>query len=278
VKKYTYTNSKGTESIHVFKTYVDVYNQYKTIKNVTSFEDFLKKCEDLVLNENSNIHQNAFNKCRGDWYELLISLSFWDFKINNQNCNYLVSLPNVKQFDLSELYVSDIETIISDLKEKVYDSAKVSFITSNPDFVIISKEIDIHPLQLSNIIDIDLINKIENYYKSFVGKCDFEQILGFVAAKSSLRPDRRLQIPHEGSLMKSLYRHIQTRKWIIDAKGIKYYTACRNYTTSDKIALSTIATHSIIDVKSKPESAVDDYFVIDSWKDTSNLFSNILFN
>ncbi|WP_373695840.1 Cfr10I/Bse634I family restriction endonuclease [Brunnivagina elsteri] len=38
-----------------------------------------------------------------------------------------------------------------------------------------------------------------------MGKCNLKDIIGYASIKTSLRPDRRLQIPHEGSLMKAIY-------------------------------------------------------------------------
>src|SRR5690606_1570365 len=91
-----------------------------------------------------------------------------------------------------------------------------------------------------------------------------DDIRGYFSVKTTFRPDRRLQIPHEGSLMKAIHVHLQTRSWINDPKALKYYAAATKVNNSDREALKTVATHSITNVSSKPQAAVDDVFVIDS--------------
>ena len=107
-------------------------------------------------------------------------------------------------------------------------------------------------------------------------KCNFEQLVGYISVKTSLRPDRRLQLAHEGSLMKALYVHLQTREWIIEPAGLKYYAISRKVSNADRKALKTVATHSITTVQSKPQSAVDEVFEINSLQDISVLMNDII--
>jgi len=53
--------------------------------------------------------------------------------------------------------------------------------------------------------------------------------------------------------MKAIYTHLQTREWIINLKGLKYYAFSTKI--SDKNALKTVATHSITTVSSLPQAA-----------------------
>ena len=64
--------------------------------------------------------------------------------------------------------------------------------------------------------------------------------------------------------MKALYKHIQTRDWLIDAPGIKFYAFTQKFNLADAKGLKTVATHSIIDVSSRPQSAVDRMFRVNS--------------
>jgi hypothetical protein len=85
-----------------------------------------------------------------------------------------------------------------------------------------------------------------------------------------------LQLSHEGSLMKAMYVHLQTRDWIINTKGLRYYGAATHVSDADRRGLRTVATHSIINVQSVPQAAVDDVFTINSNADTDKVFNLIL--
>ena len=110
----------------------------------------------------------------------------------------------------------------------------------------------------------DTIEFIDNLFRKFVKTCDFEDIIGYMATKTSLRPDRRLQIVHEGSLTKAMYVHLQTRLWIDKPRSIKYFGASLRLNDKDKRALKTVATHSITTILSEPDRAVDECFELNS--------------
>jgi len=224
--------------------------------------------------------QGALNNAHGDWYEWLLAMTAWNLRIENPRLNLALLLPSVSSFDVSELYSRDLSDLINDLKEKVQEAASVKLITSNPDFVIIDgkKAGALLKKELTPIkrITPEVIAKIGAAYKEFEGKCDYEDIVGYASVKVSLRPDRRLQIPHEGSLMKALYTHLQTRKWIINPKGLKYYAISAELSDPDKNALRTVATHSITSVHTVPQAAVDDVFSVNSLKEAEAAFEKIL--
>jgi len=159
-------------------------------------------------------------------------------------------------------------------------ASKVELITSNPDFVIIDTDsFDELPAIFSQPITSitpDTLTMIEHAYADFIGTCSFKNIVGYLSVKTSLRPDRRLQIAHEGSLMKALYAHIQTREWIISPKGLKYYAMSMALNNSDKRALKTVATHSILTVNSLPEAAVNEAFMVNSSKTAIKSFKEIM--
>src|SRR5262249_37999320 len=87
----------------------------------------------------------------------------------------------------------------------------------------------------------------------------------YASVKASLRPDRRLQMPHEGSLMKALYMHLQTRLWMLSPARLKYYGIATAVTDADRQALRTVSTPSIVSVQIIPEPAVDDVYEVDSF-------------
>lgn len=248
-------------------------NSYQSITElIEGFDNQITKIEPKVT-------QGALSNAHGDWYEWLIGFSAWNFAANNPTSHLAIPLPNIKKFDVSQLYNHKLFRIIQDLREKVTIASNVQLITSNPDFVIISRGLadkilgGIRPI---GDINIHSIEEMDGLYSKFSGKCTFDDIVGYLSVKLSLRPDRRLQIPHEGSLMKALYIHLQTREWILNPKGIQYYAIASQTTDADKMALKTVATHSITTVHSIPQPAVDDVFDVNSLSDAELVFQKIL--
>jgi hypothetical protein len=183
------------------------------------------------------------------------------------------------QFDISQLYESKLASHIADLKQKVEASANVRLITSNPDFVLIDTTDMVLDAQFFAPIahfDTTTIEWLEQAYKAFIGKCSLNHVVGYLSVKASLRPDRRLQIAHEGSLMKATYIHLQTREWILNPKGLKYYAASLQLNEADRAALQTVATHSITTVQSLPQAAVDAVFAIDNGLEAAQAWNVML--
>jgi len=243
--------------------------------------DLFENFDSEIRKKDNTITREALSNVHGDWYEWLLAISAWNLFSENKKAHLAVLLPNVNQFDVAKLYVPNLNSLIEDLRVKVAQSSSVQLITSNPDFVIINRDLvkKINP-RISRIksIDSDTLNQLEITYKDFIGKCEFKDIEGFISVKTSFRPDRRLQIPHEGSLMKALYTHLQTRQWIINPKGLKYYAIATKVGTPDREALKTVATHSITTVHSLPQAAVDEVFEVNSLKQAHDSFETILLN
>lgn len=239
------------------------------------FNDF----DARIREKEKSISREALSNVHGDWYEWLLAISAWNYAAAYQNANLAILLPNVIQFDVSTLYVERLNALIDDLKEKVLTVSGVQLITSNPDFVILNRSLvnnlfgEIKPI--TNISP-GVLNDLENIYHTFIHQCEYDQVEGYVSVKTSLRPDRRLQIPHEGSLMKALYAHLQTREWITNPKGLRYYAVATKITEPDRAALKTVATHSLTTVFSLPQAAVDDVFEVNTLKQSTQAFSLIL--
>jgi hypothetical protein len=77
--------------------------------------------------------------------------------------------------------------------------------------------------------------------------------------------------------MKALYRHLQTRLWMLDPPGINYYGLTPSPGAEDFNAMATVATHSITTVLGKPERAVDELFGVDSINQAYHAFEVMLF-
>ncbi|NJL14209.1 MAG: Cfr10I/Bse634I family restriction endonuclease [Microscillaceae bacterium] len=223
--------------------------------------------------------QGALNKIHGDWYELILAISAWNFYLKNSDAHLMIQLPKISSFDVSKLYEEKYYNMIIDLKGKLKKVSSVNLVTSNPDFVIIKNSLArsvITVIEGIDSININHASSLNNLYNSFISLCGIEDIIGYASVKLSLRPDRRLQIPHEGSLMKAIYAHLQTRDWEINQPGIKYYAISASIGEADREALRTVATHSIAVVSSLPQAAVDGVFDIDSLERADEVFTEIL--
>lgn len=223
--------------------------------------------------------QGSLNKLHGDWYEWILATCAWNHRIKNNSKYIALLLPNKSRFDVTTLYTPKLFNYLKDLKEKIAKESGVNLITSNPDFVIIDTsgiELDKKYNTPLSEYSRDSITMLESAHKDFVSHCDLNSIVGYLAVKTSFRPDRILQIPHEGSLMKAMYIHLQTRDWVINPKGLKYYAASMQMGEAHRKALNTVATHSITTVLSKPEKAVDQAFELINIKDAESTFEDIL--
>lgn len=271
-------DKSGKPTIKRAETFCSVLDS-KLPASHTSIKALFDSIDEQIISQHPKVKKEALNNCHGDWYEWIIGASAWNFRIDNDKSYLLLSIPNIKQFDVAALYKKELFDYIADLRNKVFKAADVELITSNPDFVIINSQNFNFGSDFNNKfekIDDKAVNKLQTAYSFFTNLCGFEDIVGYLSVKTSLRPDRRLQISHEGSLMKATYVHLQTRDWIINPAGLKYYAASTEIGEADRKALKTVATHSITNVQSVPQAAVDDVFKIDSINEAYDAFEKII--
>lgn len=267
----------GKPKIKRVETFCSLLNNLLPLDGVL-YKDLLDSFDKLIMDEHPKVTKGALSNCHGDWYEWLLAVNAWNYRILNDRNFILLLLPNVSSLDVGELYNDGLNGYLQDLRKKVKDSADVQLITSNPDFVIIdTSNINLDDCFNKSISELtpETIRLLEKSYEHFIGKCSFENIVGYLSVKTSFRPDRRLQLSHEGSLMKATYAHLQTRDWVINPVGLKYYGAATMISDADRRGLRTVATHSIINVQSTPQAAVDEIFAINSNALCNSAFSTI---
>lgn len=257
-----------------------------------SLSGLLEGFDAIIRWAEPNIEAGALNNSHGDWYEWLLAITAWNLFVDSiewtngdvvARKHIALLLPNVRQFDISHLYTNKLSQYILDLKQKVSSSSDVELITSNPDFVVFNGQRFAEEARSEGLIlsRIDILNRenltmIEEAFRLMIAKCSFYDIIGYISVKTSLRPDRRLQIPHEGSLMKAMYVHLQTRDWILNPPGLRYYAMSTNVKDADRKALKTVATHSITSVSTLPIPAVDEVFKVDTLLEAKTAFEQIL--
>lgn len=273
-----FTTNKGKPQILKREALVQIRNGVLPGHN-ESYTGVLHDLDTNIRAVEPSVSTGALSNSHGDWYEWLLATAAWNVAAANPHHNLAVLLPNKLALDLASLYVPNLHDKIVDLKKKVEDSSTVQLISSNPDFIIIKRALaerafgPITPITSLNEADIE---KLSSVYRTLSGQCEFEDIVGYLSVKTSLRPDRRLQISHEGSLMKAIYVHLQTREWIINPPGLKYFAMATIVGEPDKASLKTVATHSITTVSSTPEPAVDEVFEVNSPHAAQIAFDTIL--
>jgi len=226
------------------------------------YDTHLNYIQKLVQTEDSRVTAGAISNCRGAWFEWMVAIDIYNHWCTEKHNLLMLPLPNIMRFDCATLYQDNVSKYIFDLRKKLKASLDIELITSNPDFVIfdttmLTEQVERNPIK---VVDEEAIEFIDNLFRRFVGACSFNDIIGYMATKTSLRPDRRLQIVHEGSLTKAMYVHLQTRLWVDKPRTIKYFGASLKLNDKDRRALKTVATHSITTVLSEPERAVDECF------------------
>jgi hypothetical protein len=259
-------------SIDTKQTFIDAYNFLDG--NPSSYEELLNKCVENARQEEQPT-QNAINNARGAWYAWIIAIDAMKYCADNANAHYLVKLPNARQFDAHSLYVQSVWMLIDDFRRKLNAMGNVNLVTSNPDFVIINRRLCENPPIINSYIKHTDIANVDDFYKEFIERCELDDVIGHMGAKTSVRPDRRIQLLHEGSLTKAIYAHLQTRLWLTHAKGVKYYAVSLAWGQADIEGLRSVATHSIASASLTPQPAVDDVVEVKDSITAKSFFSRI---
>lgn len=260
-------NADGKPKISMGDTFC---NNFQSVPTGTwNYETSLDGLGAVVKAIESRVSREALANTRGQWFEWMVSIDLYNFWLKNEHRFLILNLPNIRRFDSASLYEEQIYGFVNDLRNKLSSVLDISLVTSNPDYVIIDTFRLKEKLPNTPITDIslDTFSFIDEIYKNLIGCCELDDIVGYLSLKTSLRPDRRLQIAHEGSLTKATYVHLQTRSWLMDPRGIRYFGAAMKLSDADINALKTVATHSITTVMSKPEKAVDMMFTIKTRED-----------
>nr|1KNV_A Chain A, Bse634I restriction endonuclease [Geobacillus stearothermophilus]1KNV_B Chain B, Bse634I restriction endonuclease [Geobacillus stearothermophilus] len=275
-------NGKTKIRIKPFNALIELYHHQTptgSIKeNLDKLENYVK---DVVKAKGLAIPTSgAFSNTRGTWFEVMIAIQSWNYRVKRELNDYLIiKMPNVKTFDFRKIFDNETREKLHQLEKSLLThKQQVRLITSNPDLLIIRQKdlikseynLPINKLTHENI-DVAL-----TLFKDIEGKCKWDSLVAGVGLKTSLRPDRRLQLVHEGNILKSLFAHLKMRYWNPKAE-FKYYGASSEpVSKADDDALQTAATHTIVNVNSTPERAVDDIFSLTSFEDIDKMLDQII--
>ena len=244
----------------------------RSVNSLNNFRDFIEECKDFAKRKNNNVKTGALNNVSGAWYQYLISIGIWEFNLNNpgnKELNINV-LPNQSSLSIEEFYIPEIRDVILQLRLRAKRNG-ATLSTSNPDYIFLKSELKTKKENpILNGVNSDSLFLIKSFYSNYLGKCSSKQIIAFIGAKTSMRPDRRYQWAHESSLHKALSSYIEKRVYILRDNKLKYFGVSMHFTQADRQGLATVPTHTIADVNSEPEKAIDDLFIINSGQDLNS--------
>lgn len=225
--------------------------------NISGFADVFIKTESIVRQLAPKTTTAALANAKGTWYAWLLAI-YAEEEISLLGGNLtMLKLPSVTSYLCTKLYAMQLQDLLEDFKAKLVAVGGANLVTSNPDFAVLRKS----PLQrIYNLTDQLTESHLDLYdtqYRGLDSSCQLDELTAFIGVKTSLRPDRRIQLLHEGSLMKAIYTHLKTRNWDIFAKGLHYYGLSLELSRADIEGLCSVATHSIASASLRPERAVD---------------------
>ena len=206
----------GKVAVQIMPTFLAALS-HRMPSQVGDFSNFFTECETLILDECAQFGKDrpepsAFGRARGDWYEWLFSLGSWEYLHNKEEPieRFFVPLPNRDKFDYLTLYNDRIFGYFGELKDSL-EQNNVTLSSSNPDFAMIETEADGTLPPFANPITAELIEQLNSMCHQLVSQLNFEQFIDFVSVKTSVRGDRRLQLPAEAALVKAFYEHLKGR-------------------------------------------------------------------
>lgn len=243
-------------------------------ENIKSFHEVLNLASLEALRVDPDTTKAALANASGAWYAWLLVI--FGESINSKNPDKTLTflkLPNVTSMPCSALYENSLQLLLNDFQKKLSDFADVNLVTSNPDFAILNLPQESRIYDLKTALNNNHLEGYDRLYRDFESRCKLENLIAYIGVKTSLRPDRRIQLLHEGSLMKAIYTHLKTRNWDLSANGLAYHAlTLSELSDADTNGLKSVATHSIVSASLKPERAVDSSCQIASVTDLEIFF------
>lgn len=224
--------------------------------------------------------REALSNTRGTWFEDMVIVTAWNHVLSAGFSDAIVfKMPNIKRFDFRHLFLPETKVMLDQLDASLRGhEVPVEMVTSNPDLVIVRSSAltsSIPREKLSNLSESN-VQYVSDFYKELEQKCPWDSIIAGVGLKTSMRPDRRLQLVHEGNILKSVFAHLKMRNWN-RLFSFRYYVASSEpFSKADEKALQTAATHTIVNVDATPERSVDKMFRFEQFDDVRNMLDEIL--
>lgn len=249
-------------------------NSYEAISSIeTAFFNGADYCIllDMLSNHYRTHSSGSIANTKGRIYEWLFAVDCINhFKVTG-NKFLILKLPTVSSLNIYDLITPHETMPLDEMKRELQENYGLNLITSNPDFIILDTsklneiQINIDKINIINCLSPANLQEVDQHYRMFLQKVEIASIHGFISLKSSLRPDRRLQIVHEATITKAIFDIMNKNK------KINFISASLMHNEKDKSALNTVAIHSLNN--QTPEPAIDLICSINMEDDIKALFS-----
>lgn len=212
---------KGNKVLTRIKPFTAMAELYKDCLPQEKIADYLDNLENHVkiaalAKGISPPSSQAFSNTRGVWFESLVAIGAWNYRITKAPGYLILKLPNITSFNFREIFEPVTREMLQQLEKSLLDQLhEVRMITSNPDLLVIKQPDLIEEYfntPITSILEQD-VKKVTEGYRLIKQRCQWESLIAGIGLKTSLRPDRRLQLVHEGNILKSLFAHLKMRHW-----------------------------------------------------------------
>lgn len=228
-----------------------------------------------------SIGSGSINNCRGAWLENIIGSIFWNVVAtlpdNRDSC--LIKLPNATNFSFIDLLEPDAKSALESGLLRTLEQQNIQMHMSIPDFIFVNQlPDDVSDNFHVTLGNLSILNQelMSNSYHHILNQCRYDALKFAVSVKSSLRPDRRYQVIHEGNTVKALIAHLQVRFWDTGFQTNFYVMCAGHVSDQDRNIMRSPATHSITDVHARVIPAVDEIFEIHSTQEVEELIKSLI--
>lgn len=227
------------------------------------------------------ISGGAINNSRGAWLESILGSIFWNVVATlpkTQDC-CLIKLPNATGFNLVNLFEPDAKYVIESGLFRTLEQQNIQMNMSIPDFLFINQlpeEVSVNYRTTIEDLTVTSQDIMSQAYQQVLNQCRYDSLKFAISVKSSLRPDRRYQVVHEGNTVKALIGHLQVRFWDTSFQT-KFYIMCAGRVSDqDRNIMRSPATHSITDVHAQVIPAIDEIFEVHSTYEVEDLVKRLI--
>lgn len=227
------------------------------------------------------ISGGAINNSRGAWLESILGSIFWNVVATlpkTQDC-CLIKLPNATGFNLVNLFEPDAKYAIESGLFRTLEQQNIQMNMSIPDFLFINQlpeEVSVNYRTTIEDLTVTSQDIMSQAYQQVLNQCRYDSLKFAISVKSSLRPDRRYQVVHEGNTVKALIGHLQVRFWDTSFQT-KFYIMCAGRVSDqDRNIMRSPATHSITDVHAQVIPAIDEIFEVHSTYEVEDLVKRLI--
>ncbi len=217
------------------------------------------------------------NNSRGEWLEYILKLIFWNTAVEfNGGKTVIVKLPSAAQLRFRDLYEPRARGYLDELFASL-GNLGMDMQMSNPDFLCVTNLVDDIDLPSDPVVvNEDAVKLLDTAYQKLLGRCSADSVPFALAAKTSVRPDRRYQIVHEANVVKSLVAHLGGRFWQQDLYTAFYAMIASKVSEADRNSLRNPATYTLVQVSWTPVPLVDEVYWIDSVEGAQEIVEGLL--